>query len=520
MSTTADPKPLHVLAFEVNNVMAVKAVRLELPKSGVFRIGGENGAGKSSLINSLIGVFSGKGSEALPIRNGESEGHVTAELENLTITARYRTKKDGTIARELTVSNKDGARYQRPQDLLDELISKFAFDPFEFTRLKSAEQDVIFRKALGVDTADIDADFAKAYAERTDINRELARLKAANERMLEYPDAPDQEVSVVDLTQQLEAANAANREVETAKEKIVSMDEVLTNRASAQSKLDATVARLKEELTVAEKEASEYTAKTEEMRKVRDAKASAADALILVDTSDIVNALSTADAINQQVRANIAKTNARAQWQEWETKRVDCELRIEKALAAKTKLTTAAINSANLAVAGLCLKPDHEVELADGTMQARPGGLYVGDVPFAQVNTAEQLKLSVALAVHENPRLRIFRVKNGEHLTPTNVQVLHDLAIGAECLILMETPLTREDVASGFRKVEVFMEEGEAVELPSARNTALPDPTGEVTRATIVETVVKRPSIAESVSEQPVQADVEDDVFSDMKGGN
>lgn len=466
--TTTQPKPLHVLHFEAQNVLGVKAVRLDLPKAGVFRIGGENGAGKSSLVNSLINVFAGKSTDAMPIRAGQTEGHVKVELEDIIVTARWRTSKSGVVVRELTVANKDGARYQRPQDLLDALISRFSFDPFAFTTMKDKEQEEVFLKALPLDTSSLDADYAEAYAERTDVNRELLRLRAANERMPEYPDAPEEEVSIGDLTKRLQDDNEWNEKVKLDASKLERADDALAARGVRQLELDGDIASAKKALRAAELAATTYQDETREKQATRELFAKQIAGAGLIDSSATEASLNSAEDINRQVRANRDKQTARKEWQSWEDKRVACERKIQRAQIDKQTLASRAIAEANFAIPGLSLKGDHIVTLADGTEQQRKGGLYVGDVPFDQVNTAEQLKLSVALAVHENPRLRIYRVKNGEHLTPANVEVLHQLALGAECLILMETPLSREDVAGGFRKVEVFMEDGEAVEIPAA----------------------------------------------------
>ena len=474
-----EAKPLHILHFEAQNVLGVKAVRLDLPKAGVFRIGGENGAGKSSLVNSLINVFAGKSTDAMPIRAGQTEGHAKAELEDIIVTARWRTSKSGEVVRELIVANKDGARYQRPQDLLDALISKFSFDPFAFTTMKEKEQEEVFLKVLHLDTSALEAEYDEAYTQRTDVNRELARLKAANERMPEYPDAPEEEVSVAELTRQLTTANEANATIAAAQGRLDRMDESLASRTLRQADLDKDIERLERELRAAKLASTTYADETLEMKGKRDVfEKEQGPVSRPADTSEIEEKLENAEGINRQVRANREKAEARKEWAKWEARRVELEKRLSTVAESKLAMTSKAIAEANFAVPGLTLKSDHVAVLPDGTEQQRKGGLYVGDVPFGQVNTAEQLKLSVALAVHENPRLRIYRVKNGEHLTPANVEVLHQLALGAECLILMETPLSRDDVASGFRKVEVFMEEGEAVALPTSQNTNLKDPMG------------------------------------------
>jgi hypothetical protein len=471
MSTESQPKPLHVLHFEAQNVMGVKAINVTFPPSGVFRFGGENGAGKSSAINALFGVFSGKGPEALPIRHGEQEGFAQADLGDILCTVKYRYDKKGEVIRELKVTNKDGASYSSPQELLNKLVSKFSFDPFAFIGEKPTEREEIFRKALPLDReklAELNTKHDEAFDKRKEIKKELTRIVHQNDEIIEYPEAPEEEVSIADLSRQLEEANATNTGINEKNSKLAVTDGVLATRATRQGELDAEVEKLKLSLAEAERSASAYLANTADQTKTRNEYAKTLEGLTLIDTTDLTTQINGAEEINQQVRANKQKAEGRKTFEAKDEERAEQEKIIMACRKEINAMTTAAVNEANLAIPGLRFVGDEKDE--DGNVLVK-GGLYVDDIPFDQVNTADQLKLSVALAVKENPRLKIFRVKHAEALTPASIEILHGLALDSECLILMETPLSRKDVAGGFRSVEVFMEEGEAVEMPTPENT-------------------------------------------------
>jgi hypothetical protein len=104
---------------------------------------------------------------------------------------------------QLKVTNADGIEYKSPQHLLDALISKFAFDPFEFTRMDEKKQEELVRRVLGLDTTAIEARRKEAYDRRTFVHGELKKIEARNKGMEEFPGAPGEELSIADLSAEL-----------------------------------------------------------------------------------------------------------------------------------------------------------------------------------------------------------------------------------------------------------------------------------------------------------------------------
>jgi len=72
------------------NIKRLKAVEI-VPKGAVVEIRGKNGAGKSSVLDSLCMAIGGKSaSPSKPIRIGEEEAVVVAEFDDLVIRRRWR----------------------------------------------------------------------------------------------------------------------------------------------------------------------------------------------------------------------------------------------------------------------------------------------------------------------------------------------------------------------------------------------------------------------------------------------
>jgi hypothetical protein len=80
--------------------------------------------------------------------------------------------------------------------------------------------------------------------------------------------------------------------------------------------------------------------------------------------------------------------------------------------------------------------------------------LYNG-LPLAQASSAEQLRVSVAIAMAANPKLRVLRIKDGSLLDEYSLQTLADTAEMNDFQIWIE----RVDTSGS---VGVVMEDGNA----------------------------------------------------------
>lgn len=450
MSATATQTPLKIHELRVENVMGVRAITLA-PKDGLTVIGGENGAGKSSTIDSIWFALGGKPSARLPIRKGEEEATITLDLGDLIVERRFYYGPDHSLKSTLKVSNRDGANFSRPQELLDRLISKFAFDPFEFTRLKPREQVERLKAVLGIDDRDILTEKASAEESRKLINAQLAALKA---RFTGTPDevksAPDAEIDTAPVMAEIEAAaageadarrlrevaeglqarwNAAHDDIGRVTSRIAAIVKELEELEARKASLEATRNKVDLELALAKKAATDFAAP---------------------DASEARERLAEIERTNRLVSAKRSYNEGKAEWTALEAKRLEAQKTIDEADAKRQALIADALAKAAIAVPGIAWTDE---------------GLEVGGVPFEQVNTAAQLAVSVALALHENPRLRAFRIGDGEKVTPTTMRQIEEIARAHDAQIFVELACTRDDVEKGFREVSFFIEDGELAEV-------------------------------------------------------
>lgn len=150
---------MKIIQLRSNNVKRLTAVQIT-PTGDLVVIGGKNGAGKSSVLDSIMFAMAGKDSlPAMPVRRGASKAKVELDLGDIVVVRTF-TPGGGT---NLTVKSKDGRKFPSPQTLLDSLTGRLSFDPLEFSRQKPDEQAEVLRSLVGLDFEKIDLEYQKLY---------------------------------------------------------------------------------------------------------------------------------------------------------------------------------------------------------------------------------------------------------------------------------------------------------------------------------------------------------------------
>ena len=404
---------MKIIRLEAANVKRLKAVEIT-PAGNVVEIRGRNAQGKSSCLDAIAMALGGK-SVAPPkvIRDGEEEAHVVLDLDDLVVTRRW-TSNDKSY---LDVRTKDGAKVASPQAALDKLVGSLSFDPLAFLRYEPKKQLELLRTLTGVDYSDLEAEYRKTYEERTVVNRELDRARA---RIPSPVEAPDAEVSMADLLaeqEQLQAQAQANR---SAREQLEQ-----AKRAEGIAKADAAhaaqrVTELERQLADAKKlaqhgadEASMAAASVEALQ--ADVDELPADP----DLSDVRRRMGEVEATNAKVRQKkerarlAAEASAKQKEADALTKRID-------ALKAEKEKRIAA---ASMPVDGLGFGAD---------------GITYRGLPFEQASSAEQLRVSLAMGLALNPKLKVLLIRDGSLLDEDSMRVVAEMAEKADAQVWLE----------------------------------------------------------------------------------
>lgn len=402
---------MKIISLTAENVKRLKAVHIE-PDGTLQVVSGRNAQGKSSVLDAIwlaLGGGAAARDTARPVRDGEGSASVTLDLGDLTVTRKWSGDKT-----TLTVTNSDGAKYTSPQKMLDDLVGRLSFDPLAFTRLSARDQVAALLELVDLDV-DLDALAAerqRLYDERTEIGRQGKALG----------DVPDVDKSLPEVEQ------SASALIDT----ITKAREVQQYNAEQRAKLDEINRRqaaVRAEIERLRIEADEIGKAGEAQQVVVNNLPAPADVEAL--RSDLSNVEQTNASIraNNQARERAAQKAALTDQYNERTKKIDAlDAKRSKALAA-----------AKFPVAGLGFDDE--------------GVTYQG-VPFSQASAAEQIKVSLGMAMALNPKLRVIRIMDGSLLDADSMRDIAAMASDADYQVWVER------VADG-SSVGVVIEDGE-----------------------------------------------------------
>lgn len=391
---------MKILELKSSNIKRLKAVELQLDeKQNLVVISGKNGAGKSSVLDSIFYALGGaKIIPGKPIREGEDHAEVVLDCGDYIVTRSFTEK-----ASYLKVENKEGSKYSNPQQLLDKLIGSLSFDPLEFTRLEAKKQIGELIKITGLDFSDLDEKTKKVTEDRTFLSRELKSMGEVTEEEAHAvaPLAEKVEVSIAELSNKVNEAIVNNQkrqsllatEIDLTKQ----LEDLKLKLAKVKLDLENTPARV--EIEPLQKELAEAEDTNEDIRKAKD----------------VMQKLTVR---NEKKAQYEAFTNYMVKLTEERQKR---------------------LSEAKMPIEGLAWTEEAVT--------------YHG-IPFEQLSAAEQLKISMAMAMVSSPKLRVILIRDGSLLDSDNLKVIQEMAKDMDFQVWLES-------VDETGKVGVFVEEGE-----------------------------------------------------------
>lgn len=400
---------MKIVKLEASNFKKLTAIEI-VPDGNVVTLTGNNGAGKSSILDAIMAAIAGgKSIPEQPVRKGEIRCVVQVDIGSLRI---LRTiTPSGTTLR---IEDKEGNVQRSPQAILDDLVGNLAFDPLAFSRLKSHEQWAQLSELVGLNFSKLDADRQKAYDERTVVNREVLRLQTL---IKEIPptvdDAPETETSAASVLAEIESAEHSKREADFLK---TQLDGARANYKSAD-----------ESLMEAEREIAAWQAERTRRFELRAAaheaeiKAAKAveDYVIVPDVAPLKEKLKNLEASNAKVRAKVQRRALIG---------IVCEQtrmseRLTQNIEDIDKTKTRMIADAKFPLPELSF---------NGTE------IVYNGIPFAQSSDGEKLKVSVAVGMALNPKLRVIFVRDGSLLDEAGLKTIADLATANDYQVWLE----------------------------------------------------------------------------------
>jgi DNA repair exonuclease SbcCD ATPase subunit len=400
MSTT---KPFHITLLEIDSFKRIVATAIS-PKDGKpVLLTGDNGQGKSSILDSILWAFT-KSGVGKPIRDGETSATVGVKITNGTQDFIIKRRAKGANF-YLDVTDADGGKIEKPQTFLDSLVGNLSFDPEAFARLKDKQQADQLREATGLDTADIDAEIERTFTLRAAANKDDKTAEANYKAVPVVSGEPQELLSAGGLAKERDELRAEMRTVEAARELVV-LDEQRVSDLSSQ------ITALQRQLEQKTAELAEEQ-KRQVMNKQVAAAREAAAAGHAQRISEITEALDGIDAKNAEINRHNEARRLRAErhktWQEAAKKAADLNAKLEELRERRAAM----IAEAKMPVEGLTIEAD--TVMLDG-------------IPLSDLNTAKRIEVATRIAIAQNPQLGVIFVREGALINDQNLGIIAQVA--------------------------------------------------------------------------------------------
>ena len=442
---------MKIIKFRAENFQKLKVVEIT-PDGAIVNITGKCEQGKTTIIDAIRVALGGGTMPAEPIRQGEKKASVMVDLGEFTVTRKFTPS--GTT---LVIENKDGFKASNPQELLNKIVGKLAFDPLEFSRADSKKQVEMLLSVvnLEIDTARLEKmagiklqvdgsalDILNKYYLEVAENRKLTnrQLDAAKKIFAALDEVEKVEpVSVAELVAEKEKAQAfnevnKNNRLSILEKEVIAKNAVIKrdNVASEIDQLNNQLIAKKEELDKLKKQA-ESDAKTYTRYKI------AGDKLKDQDLTEINNKILTADATNKQAQQYADRAAKQVERDKFQKEYDEYNLKLKNIADYKTEI----VSKTKFPVDGL---------------DFASGGITYNGLPFKQASGAQTLRVSTAIGMAINPRLRVMLIDGAESLDSTQMGIISEMA-SSEDYQLWLTKVSEDE------KVGIYIEDGAVKEV-------------------------------------------------------
>ena len=424
---------MRVNRIVINSILGID--HLEIEPGAITQIYGENGAGKTSVLESIRAALSG-GTDATILKSGAESGEVVLILDDGTTINRKVTSDSSTIS----VTHPEFGRISKPAQYLKKLSDALSLNPIDFLMapgksraeqskyrvetllqaipMKVTTAQLMFVPQVALQGVSLDdhaleviGKIQKAvYDLRTGVNRSITDKRASIRQMTETlpADAPEG-----DWKQSLQVAN--DEYLKLQKSVAASVKEIdaeaSESKKVAEKFCDAHIDGIKEELRAAiDKLKDEAQMKIDaagktaegrctELEAVRLQKRAELESECLPKAADLKERIGQAKAMIEQHAASETTRQHIAQWTR-EADALDSEA---------NKLTDAHKRLETLKASLLEKLPIEGLEVKDGD-------IFVGGVAFDRVNESKRIRLAIEIAKLRSGSLGLVAVDGLERM--------------------------------------------------------------------------------------------------------
>ncbi len=416
--------------LEIENVKRVKAVTIEPTSNGLTILGGNNNQGKTSVLDAIAWALGGnKYKPSKPARDGSmNPPTLRVELSNGLIVERKGKNSD------LKVTDPSGQK--AGQQLLDSFVEELALNLPKFIESSAKDKANTLLQIIGVGEKlwELDRKEEQLYNERRAIGQIADQKKKYAAEQPQYPEAPNELVSIADLIHEQQEILARNGENARKRQ----------NRENIVNEMHLSEARLKQ---LKEQLAQEEAVHDKLMGDYVEANKSIED-LVDESTDEIESSIANIEEINRKVRANLDKEKAEEDAKQYSSQYNDLSKQIQDVRDERTSL----LDSADLPLPGLSVEDGELVfegqkwDNMSGSQQLRVATAIVRKLKpecgFVLLDKLEQMDI---------PTLNEF----GKWLESEGLQAIATrVSSGEECQIIIEDGYVVSDTVTPFQDTE------------------------------------------------------------------
>lgn len=423
-----DNTSIKIASLELENVKRIKAVRLVPTEKGLTVIGGNNGQGKTSVLDAIAWALGG---DRYRPSSPERDGSVVPPRIRIVLNNGLVVERAGKNS-ALRVTDPTGHR--GGQQLLNSFVEELALNLPKFMEASGKEKADTLLKIIGVGDQLylLENKEKQLYNQRLTIGRIADQKAKYAKEMPFYDGVPETPVSAMELIQRQQEILLRNAENQKKRSRAQELAQELRQTEKTLEDQTDRLRRLLEEQTQTQYKLDRLRENLQEARRTAQELRDESTAQLEADLQNI-------DAINIKVRANLDREKAEAEAQGYSRQYDALTEELEKTRQEKYEL----LHGARM--------PLEELSVENGELTYR-GKRWDG------MSGSEQLKVSAAIVRELNPRCGFVLLDKleqmdlstlqefGAWLEKENLQAIATrVSTGGECSVIIEDGSTQAE---------------------------------------------------------------------------
>ncbi|TLQ07077.1 chromosome segregation protein SMC [Marinilactibacillus psychrotolerans] len=410
-----------IAKLEIENVKRVKALKIEPTAKGLTIVGGKNGQGKTSVLDSIAWALGG---ERKRPSDPERQGSVNKPYLKLTMSNGLEVERKGKNS-DLKVVDPSGNK--AGQQLLNSFVEELAIDLPRFMDATNKEKADTLLKIIGVGEklALLEKDYNDVYNQRRTIGQISTQKEKYAAELPYYPDVPEDFLSASDLINQQQEILARNGENQQKRQRVQQYQAQHQREAELITAKKAEIERLQQELSNLEQTHLQTTNDLHTAQKT-------AEQLQDESTEELAQSIASIEEVNDKIRTNQSKDMAEEDARNYKKQYDQLSTKIDDIRKNKADL----LDKADLPLPGLSVQE---------------GELTYNGMKWDNMSGAEQLKVSTAIVRKLKPDCGFILIDKleqmdletlqefGQWLEQEDLQAIATrVSTGEECSIIIE----------------------------------------------------------------------------------